>query len=120
MRLSLRPCVTYDIKSIFMAKRISPNPQSGVSFPISRLWLLIQYIRSYPSFLEAIAFIPNLSINHAAARTFMLVDTYLKHISYIIQNMTIFDNCNYDMESIALIEIITESCLIINYSGSDN
>jgi len=61
-----------------MEKRISLNPQAGVSFPISCPWLLIQYIRSYPSFLEAIAFIPNLRINHAVARTSMLLDIYLK------------------------------------------
>jgi hypothetical protein len=105
MRFILRPCVTYGIKSIFMAKGISPNPQAGVSFPISCPWLLIQYIRSYPSYLGAIAFIRNLRINHAVARTFMLMYIYLNDISHTIWNMTIFDNSKYDMESIALIEI---------------
>jgi len=50
----------------------------------------------------------------------MLLDIYLKDISHIISNMIVFDNCNYDMESTALIEIITESFMIITYSGSDN
>lgn len=103
-----------------MAKRISSNPQAGVLFPVSCPWLLIQYIRSYHSYLGATAFIRNLSINHAVARTFMLRYIYLKDISHTISNMTIFDICNYDMESIALIEIITESCLNIIYSGSEN
>jgi hypothetical protein len=38
-----------------------PNPQAGGPPPVRWLWLLIQYIRSYPPYLEAVCSISNLS-----------------------------------------------------------
>jgi hypothetical protein len=43
-----------------------PNPQAGGPPPVGCLRLLIQYIRSYPPYLEAVSSIRNLRTCHAA------------------------------------------------------
>jgi hypothetical protein len=46
---------------------VSPlsNPQAGGPTPVGCLQLLLQYIRSYPPYLEAISSICNLRAHHA-------------------------------------------------------
>jgi hypothetical protein len=41
-------------------------PHAGGPPPVGCLPLLIQYIRSYPPYLEAVSFIRNLRMSHAA------------------------------------------------------
>jgi hypothetical protein len=42
----------------------SPNPESGGPAPVGSTWLLIQYIRSYPPYLDAISPIRNPRTRH--------------------------------------------------------
>jgi hypothetical protein len=42
-----------------------PNPQAGGPPPVGGPRLLIQYIRSYPPYLEAVSSIRNLRTRHA-------------------------------------------------------
>jgi hypothetical protein len=45
-----------------------PNPQAGGPPPVGCPRLVIQYIRSYPPYLEAVSSIRNLSTPHAVVR----------------------------------------------------
>jgi len=46
----------------------SPNTKAGGPTPVSSLWLLIQYIRNYPPYLEAVSSIHNLRTRHVMVK----------------------------------------------------
>jgi hypothetical protein len=68
IRPSPRPFLTFRNNLIFLRRGVvspTPNPQAGGQPLVGCPRLLIQYIRSYPPYLEAISSICNLKTRHA-------------------------------------------------------
>jgi hypothetical protein len=62
-----RPSVTFRNMLFLRWGVVSPNlnPQAGLPPLVDCPWLLIQYILSYPPYMEAFSSIPNLRTRHA-------------------------------------------------------
>jgi len=74
-------CVTFRNKLVFYGEELLPNIQAGGLPLIGCLLLLIQYICSYPPYLEAISSIHNLRMWHA-----IVTGT---HIAWTLWNLTV-------------------------------